>query len=50
MNTTGTTGAPHFWQRAARALGKVWAEMLSLPDRPRDATRRNDPYPRFPAF
>jgi hypothetical protein len=49
QQTTNTTG---LWHRAARALGKLFAGMVSFPDDPRPAARRAaaDAYPRFPAF
>jgi hypothetical protein len=45
-NTTG------LWHRAAQALGKLFAGVVSLPDDRRTAARRSaaDAYPRFPAF
>jgi hypothetical protein len=47
--TTNTSG---LWQRAAQALGKLFAGMVSLTDDQRTAARRSaaDAYPRFPAF
>ena len=46
-----TTGSRRFWTRATQALGKLWAEMITLPDRSPGAPRREiDDYPRYPWF
>jgi len=40
-----------FWSRATQALGKVWAEVISFPERlPRAPERDFTDYPRFPLF
>jgi hypothetical protein len=46
-----TTGSRRFWSRATQVLGKVWAEVISLPERlPRAPERDFTDYPRFPMF
>jgi hypothetical protein len=49
MTKHRTTG---FWNRAAQALGKLWAGMISLPDDRRQtvAQRVWNDVPRFPPF
>ena len=50
--TKQTTHTSGLWQRAAQALGKLFAGMVSSTDDQRTAARRSaaDAYPRFPAF
>ena len=52
MTKQQTTNSTGLWHRAAQALGKLFAGMVSLPDDQRIAARRSaaDAYPRFPAF
>ena len=38
------------WSRTTKALGKFFAEMVSLNDRHPNAASRDDNYPRFPIF
>jgi hypothetical protein len=40
------------WSRTTKALGKLWAEMISLPDNRRSNAERAvwTDYPRFPPF
>ena len=48
QNTTAPTG---LWQRTARALGKLWAGVVSLPDDRRQTVRTTSTgYPLFPPF
>ncbi len=50
--TKHRTTAAGLWTRAAQALGKLWAEVVSLPDdrRPVAARAVRTDYPRFPPF
>ena len=52
MNPLRTTRVSHhLWTRATHALGKLWAGMLSLPERSAGSFERDlDDYPRFPWF
>jgi hypothetical protein len=55
MNTNRNSNSPRLWNRATQALGKWWAGVISLPDRPQPARRgdiyeRDEIYPRFPWF
>jgi len=46
-----TTASRRLWSRAAETLGKIWAGVVSLPERlPRAAERDFRDYPRFPMF
>ena len=46
-----TAGPRRLWRRTTEALGKIWAGVVSLPDRlPRAAERDFRDYPRFPMF
>ena len=39
------------WSRATQTLGKIWAGVISLPERSAGSRRRDiDDYPRFPWF
>jgi hypothetical protein len=46
MNKHRTTTG--FWNRTSKALGKLWAGVVSLPDR--QARRDDRDYPIFPPF
>jgi len=50
MSDTRTTRSSRLWNRATQTLGKLWAEVISLPDRPQRAARADEIYPRFPWF
>ena len=52
MTTRRRTAPSGIWSRTAKALGKIWAEVISLPDRGPGAARRNVPQDdcRFPIF
>jgi hypothetical protein len=52
MSTLHITGASRrLWSRAAETLGKIWAGVVSLPERlPRAAERDFRDYPRFPMY
>ena len=50
MSADRTTRSPQLWSRATQALGKLWAGVVSLPDRPRHAARHDESYLRFPMF
>jgi hypothetical protein len=52
MSARHTSGVSRrIWTRTTQALGKFWAGVVSLPDRPSDAARRDfQDYPRFPCF
>lgn len=50
MSTNRITHTPRLWRRTTQALGKLWAEVISLPDRPRHNPRHDEIYPRFPWF
>ena len=52
MNTLRTARlSRHLWTRATHTLGKLWAGVLSLPDRSPGAFERDfDDYPRYPWY
>ena len=52
MNKHRTAAASRLWGRTAKALGKLWAGMISLPDDPRRSAERVSwtDYSRFPPF
>jgi hypothetical protein len=52
MTTLHVSGASRrTWNRVTRTLGKIWAGVVSLPDRlPRAAERDVNDYPRFPIY
>jgi hypothetical protein len=52
MNPLRTTGVSRrLWTRTTQALGKLWAGVISLPDRhPAAAERDFEDYPRYPWF
>jgi hypothetical protein len=52
MTTLARNPAPRaLLRRATQALGKLWAGVVSLPERlPRAPERDIDDYPRFPIF
>ncbi len=52
MSKHRTAAPTGLWRRAAQALGKLWAGMVSLPDdrRPIAAQRARNDYSRFPPF
>jgi len=49
MTTHRMTKRPGLWGRTAKALGKLLAGMVALPDRPQ-ARRDDRDYPIFPPF
>ena len=49
MTTQRTTKTTGLWGRTTKALGKLLAGMVALPDQPR-ARRDDRDYPIFPAF
>ncbi len=58
MTTISETAAHHhrhtgIWQRTVRALGKLWATVITLPEAPSAAARREVPpseYYIFPPY
>ena len=51
MSALRTGVSRRFWSRATRALGKLWAGVISLPERSPGAAQRDlHDYPRFPFF
>jgi hypothetical protein len=44
MSSTG------LWARTAKALGKLWHGMLTLPEQRPNQRQLDQEYPRFPAF
>ncbi|HYM72691.1 MAG TPA: hypothetical protein VET89_06890 [Stellaceae bacterium] len=52
MTTHRNTAPAGIWRRTTKALGKLWVEMISLPDRGQAAPRRDPPveFFRFPPF
>jgi hypothetical protein len=49
MTKQRTTKTPGLWGRTTKALGRLLAGMVSLPDRPQ-ARRDDRDYPIFPPF
>jgi hypothetical protein len=49
---TGARRPPHagIWRRTTRALGKLWAKMIALPEAPSAAARRKAPPPEYFMF
>jgi hypothetical protein len=53
MTRQRTSIATGLWSRAAQALGKLWAGVVSLPDDRRQPNGQTTPwtdYPRFPPY
>ncbi|MBV8777458.1 MAG: hypothetical protein JO032_06585 [Alphaproteobacteria bacterium] len=52
MTTYRTKTPNRLWQRTAKALGKWWAGVITLPEPPchKDAERAWADFPRFPPF
>jgi len=47
---TSRTTSTGLWARTAKALGKLWREMLTLPEQRPNQRQLAQEYPRFPAF
>jgi hypothetical protein len=50
MTKQRTNASTGLWNRAAQALGKLWAGMVSLPDDRRQTSRTWHDYPTFPPY
>jgi hypothetical protein len=52
MTQHRTTTTSRLWRRTTKALGKLWAGMLTLPEDPRRAANEElwTDFPRFPPF
>jgi hypothetical protein len=50
MTKERTNASTGLWSRTTRALGKLFAGMVSLPDDRRHTSRAWDEYPLFPPY
>jgi hypothetical protein len=50
MTKQRTNASTGLWSRTTRALGKLFAGMVSLPDDRRQTSRAWDDYPHFPPY